>query len=85
MMPQVADDARDYPTGLCLCLTDRELEKLDLDDEGVEQGDYLHLFIMAKVRGYNKSERGTRIDLQVVAMSIEDESTEAAPDDEDDE
>jgi hypothetical protein len=42
------------------------------------------MFVLAKVRGFNKSEHGTRIDLQVVAMGIEDESTETSPDEDDD-
>lgn len=83
MMPSAAID-RDYPVGLCLCLTDRECEKLDLDTDGVDQGDYIHLRILAKVRGFNKSEHGERIDLQVIAMSCEDESNEDPADDDDD-
>ena len=81
MMPHDAEMSRDYPVGCSFTLTDRECEKLDLDTDGVEQGDYLELRVLARVRGFNKSEHGERLDMQIIAMRcIEDESTEAEPD-----
>lgn len=71
----------DYPYGLCLTLTDSELEKLDLSDEGVEIGDLLDMKIMIEVKGVHKDASGCRIEAQIIAGSVENESTE----DEDDE
>lgn len=69
----------EYPYGLCISLSEKDLEKLDLDDE-VEAGDFLHGAFMAKVTSITHSSsennKGCRIELQIVAMGIEDESTE---------
>ena len=77
----------DVPPGLCLCLTETELEKLDLDDD-CQVGDYLHGRFMARVTSVNKSETGggkkCRIELSVVAMNLlENESTEDPGEDDD--
>jgi hypothetical protein len=81
-------DMPDVPSGLCICLTEAELEKLDLDDDA-EVGDYLHGRFMAKVTSIAKNDSGTgakcRIELSIVAMSVdENESTEDPAEDEDD-
>jgi hypothetical protein len=81
-----------YPYGLCIRLNEKDLEKLDLDDN-VEAGDYLHCVIMAKVTSvshhHHDTEAGTDsgccVEMQIVAMSVEDENTEYEEDDEDDE
>lgn len=76
----------EYPYGLCIRLTEKELEKLDLCDD-VEVGDFLHGAFMAKVTSVSSHSheggKGMNIELQIVAMAIEDESTEF--EDEDDE
>jgi hypothetical protein len=77
----------DYPHGLSIHLTEKELEKLDLCDD-VEVGDYLHGAFMAKVTSVSSHSheggKGMRIELQIVAMAIEDESSEVT-DEEDEE
>lgn len=73
----------DVPYGLCLCLTEQELEKLDLDDE-CEVGDMIHLFAMARVTSISKNDTGTgtkcRIELAVTDLAVEDEDDEEEPD-----
>jgi len=75
----------DYPHGLSISLTEKELEKLDLCEE-VEVGDYLHGAFMAKVTSVSSHSheggRGMRVELQIVAMAIEDESTEVEDEEE---
>jgi hypothetical protein len=72
----------EYPPGLCLTLTDSELEKMSLSDEGVEVGDLVHLRVMVEVRSVHHDNAGCRIDGRIIAGGvIENESTE----DEDDE
>ena len=71
--------ANDYPHGLSLCLTQDELDKLELDRDA-EVGDFIHLFAMAKVTSVSTSDAGNgekcRIELQITHMSIEDEDQE---------
>lgn len=75
----------EYPYGLSISLTERELERLDLCDE-VEVGDFLHGAFMAKVTSVSSHSheggKGLRVELQIVAMAIEDESTEVEDEDE---
>lgn len=86
MMPSAIGTPRDYPVGLTITLTDKELEKLDCDDE-CEVGDMIHLFAMAEVTGVNKTQRNgensVRIELQITHLGIEDEDEETESDDED--
>jgi hypothetical protein len=83
MAPSI--DVPDVPYGLCICLTERELDKLDLDDD-CEVGDFIHVFAMAKVTSVSKSDTGNgpkcRIELAIVSMELEDEALEREPDDE---
>jgi hypothetical protein len=71
----------DHPLGLCITLTKRELEKLDLEEPS-EVGDMIHLVCMGRVKSINKTGDSCRIELQLTDMSIENESTET-PDDND--
>lgn len=86
MFPPSIEHTPDVPPGLCICLTEAELTKLDLDDE-CEVGDLLHCMIMARVTSILKNDgpsgKKCRIELSVIAMSIEDESTESPYEDED--
>lgn len=71
--------AADYPYGLTISLTEKELEKLDLDDD-VEAGDTLHFMAMATVKSVSKNdyngEKSCRIELQIEKMAVENEDTE---------
>ena len=82
IMPEPMD-IPDVPYGLCISLTEKELEKLDLDDD-CDVGDLVHLFAMAQVTSVSKRDTGNgsecRIELSIVSMAIEDESTEEEPD-----
>lgn len=66
----------EYAPGLCMTLTDSELEKLSLSDEGVEPGDMLHLMVMTTVRSVHKDGGGCSIHLQIIGGRVENESTE---------
>ncbi len=78
----VAADIPNVPYGLCICLTEAELEKLDLEDE-CEVGDMVHLFCMARVTSVSKRDTGNgsecRIELSITDMAVEDEDDEEAP------
>ena len=84
MMLPSSLETPDVAPGLCLCLTHEELAKLDLDDD-CEVGDLIHLFAMAEVTAVSKNDRGSgkecRIELAVVAMRVENESTEGPVED----
>lgn len=79
-----------FPYGLSISLTEKELEKLGLDND-VEAGDYLHCVMMAKVTSVHHHhsdtedgvDSGCRVEMQIVAMAIEDENEEYEEDDED--
>ncbi len=65
-----------YPHGLTLCLDADTISKLDLDDD-CAVGDHFHFHALAKVTSCSDREGfGKRIELQVVAMSAEDEEDE---------
>ena len=76
--PSIAD-MPDVPYGLCICLTEVELEKLDLEDD-CEVGDLVHLFCMAKVTSVSKNDTGRgpkcRVELAITDMEVENEDTE---------
>ena len=77
-MPSVAN-VPDVPYGLCICLTETELEKLDLEDD-CEVGDMIHIFAMATVTSVSKRDTGDgascRIELAISSMSVENETDE---------
>lgn len=77
-------DRPDVPGGLCLALTQNELDKLGLDDD-VEVGDMLHLMIMVQATSVHKDSNGCRIECAIIAGRVEDESTEGMDDDEEEE
>ena len=87
-----ADEAKDfmfptpssaprYPYGLSISLCEKELEKLDIDYNDINQGDLVHLHAMAVVtsKSCQETQGGStcRIELQITHMAgIEDESDE---------
>lgn len=76
-MPEAVNIAAipQYPYGLCICLNQGELEKLELDGD-CEVGDYIHLHCFAKVTSVSKTEGNTRVELQITKMKVEDEGAE---------
>lgn len=80
MYSSPVSDMPDVPYGLCICLTERELEKLELEGNA-EVGDMLHGMFMARVTSVSKNDTGNgptcRIEMGIFAMSVlENESTE---------
>jgi hypothetical protein len=71
------DFVGDYPPGLCLCLDEETLEKLDLDDDIVE-GDTLDIRAFAEVTNVTPAKNGSRlrVECQIVRMVVENEDTE---------
>ena len=76
-------EAPDYPPGLSICLTQDELEKLDLEDD-CEVGDMIHMHCIARVTSVSKNEingeQKCRVELQIIAIACDEEE-----DDENDE
>lgn len=72
-------DAPIYPYGLCISLTQEELDKLDMDDD-VNVGDFFHGRFMAEVRSVSENQTTSGaskcVSLQIVAMSAEDQEDE---------
>ena len=68
-----------YPYGLCICLTQDELETLNLDDS-CEVGDLLHGHFIATVKSVSKNAttdgNRTRVEMQITHLSCEDEGEE---------
>ncbi len=79
---EAAEDRPIYPYGLSICLTQDELDKLDLDSD-CQVGDTIHLFAMAKVTSISKNEttegENCRIELQITDLGLEDEDEEEEP------
>lgn len=68
-----------YPYGLCICLTQEDLDKLNLSGD-VEADDTVHLHALAKVTSVSKrattSGTDTRIELQITHLAAESEDEE---------
>lgn len=69
-----------YPYGLCICLTQTELEKLNVDYSDWKVGDHFHLRAMSKITGISENEteggKSCRVEMQIVALSGDDEEME---------
>lgn len=69
-----------YPYGLCISLTQEELEKLDVDYSDWSVGDMFHLHALAKITNINQSEttegNRCRVEMQIIALTGEDEDEE---------
>ncbi len=72
-------DRPDYPCGLRICLTENELEKLNLDDD-CDVGDVIDLRAFAVVTSISKNDgaggQSCRIELQIQKLAVENEMTE---------
>ena len=70
-----------YPWGLCITLNESSLDKLDLENMP-EPGELIHGQFMAKVVACRQSatdEKSSRsIELQIVALALEDEDEEGS-------
>jgi hypothetical protein len=79
MMPMPMERP-DYPCGLRLCLTESELEKMELDDD-CNVGDMIDLRAFAVVTSVSKNDGPNgpccRIELQIQKMAVENEMTES--------
>jgi hypothetical protein len=79
-MPIAMPDKPDYPYGLRISLTHKELKKLGLDPD-CEVGDMLDMRCFAVVRSVslNDSDNGQTccIELQIEKMAVEDEMNES--------
>lgn len=86
--PPIMAKGPDYPPGLCICLTGRELEKLDLEAD-CEIGDMIDIRCFARVTSVSKragadaGDDDCRVELQITDMALENEMTEDEDDDDD--
>lgn len=64
-----------YPYGLCISLTQDELEKLEVDYEDWTVGDFFKLDALAKITSISENEstdgKRCRVEMQIVALSGE--------------
>jgi len=74
----------EHPPGLCITLTQRELEKLDLE-EPENTGDVIHMNVMARVKRITKDNGSCTVECQITdVMVLENESTEGDAEDDGD-
>lgn len=75
--------APDYPYGLCISLSEDEIDKLGIDFSGVEPGTLLDIDVMAKVTSKSENDNGDgpqrRLELQIIMMDVENEDNEDKP------
>jgi len=79
MCPMPMSERPNYPYGLRICLTHKELAKLGLEAD-CNVGDLIDLRCFAEVTSISKSDSGNgedcRIELQIQKMACEDEMSE---------
>lgn len=72
--------SRIYPWGLSLSLTEKELEKLDVDYEDWSVGDMFHLFAFAKITSISRNETDQgeccRVEMQIEQLAGASEDAE---------
>lgn len=80
LQPISMPDKPDYPYGLRICLTEKEIEKLGLDDGEAECGGIFHLHGLARITSVSRVEndgvKTCRIEAQIEDMAIESEDAE---------
>ena len=73
-------EREDYPYGLRLCLTDAELEKMELDPADACVGGLIHLHAMGRITSISSNDvngkKCQRIELQIEDLCVESEDEE---------
>jgi len=76
-VPQISQQP-DYPWGLRICLSEKELKKLKLPLP--EVGDYLDMRAFGRVTSCSQEQRDgqdcCRVEIQIEQIAVEDENTE---------
>jgi hypothetical protein len=80
-VPVMPAEQPKYPWGLCIRLTEKELDKLGLLEDEPEVGDYIDLRAFARVTSYRKEsmENGNEcrcVELQIEKLALENEDRE---------
>jgi hypothetical protein len=80
-MPVEMPTTSEYPYGLNICLTDRELAILDLDPEDACIGGIVHMHALARITAVSinsgKDGKRCRVELTLENLAIESEDAEA--------
>lgn len=80
LMPIAMPDKPDFPYGLRITLTEKELEKLDLDIGDASVGGVFHLHGLARITSVSCEQREghdcCRIEAQIEDLAIESEDAE---------
>lgn len=80
MMPIAMSKKPDYPFGLRISLSEKELEKLGVDPAEAYVGGTVHLFAMAEITSVSKTEDGNgdccRVEMQIQKLGVESEDEE---------
>lgn len=78
----ITRDVPDYPWGLRICLTHKELAKLNLDPSAAFVGATIHGHFMAEITSISSTQidgdECNRIELQITSLAIESEDEEDA-------
>lgn len=73
-------DKPDYPYGLRICLTDKEIKKLDLDVSEAFVGGIFHLHGLARITSVSMTDgshgKDCRVEAQIEDLAIESEDAE---------
>ncbi len=64
-----------HPMGLCVTLTEREMEMLNLEHPS-DIGDTIHLNVMAKVKRITKSDESCTVECQITDMMVAENETD---------
>ena len=82
-MPIAMNSKPDYPYGLRISLTNREMKKLDLDPDYAEVGGIVHLSAMARITSVSHNTNGPDgynccVELQIEDLAVHSEDKENA-------
>jgi hypothetical protein len=80
VMPIPMPNRPDFPYGLRICLTEKELDKLGIAHDEAEVGAIFHGHFMARVTSVSQNEgdmgKSCRIEAQIEDLAIESEDAE---------